>query len=282
MDIAQLTQEFTDLIRTDPGNFVAPEDAIRPELSGLRLYDDPLLAVGAADDPLFAQLRQSQILHPQALLPTDFLPNCRSVISFFLPFTQEVRRSNRESRDQPSDQWLHARIEGQLRVATASQRLCDLLRQAGGEALSPANDPRCRELAPYTFSWSERHAAYICGLGTFGLSRGLITAKGMAGRFGSVLTSLELPPTPRDYSDRYQYCTRCGQCARNCPAQAIDPAQEPDAAKDHRVCGPFVAATQRPPQGASGRQRYGCGKCQVSVPCENRIPGRKQQAEVRG
>lgn len=32
-------------------------------------------------------------------------------------------------------------------------------------------------------NWSERHAAYVCGLGTFGLSKGLITDKGMGRTF---------------------------------------------------------------------------------------------------
>ena len=35
-------------------------------------------------------------------------------------------------------------------------------------------------------TWSERHVAYVSGLGTFGLSGGLITAKGQAVRLGSV------------------------------------------------------------------------------------------------
>ena len=43
-------------------------------------------------------------------------------------------------------------------------------------------------------TWSERHVAYAAGLGTFGLSRGLITARGIAMRCGSVVT--DLPATP--------------------------------------------------------------------------------------
>ena len=46
----------------------------------------------------------------------------------------------------------------------------------------------------FTSIWSERHIAFICGLGTFGLSRGLITRKGICGRFGSLITDLDLYP----------------------------------------------------------------------------------------
>ena len=35
-------------------------------------------------------------------------------------------------------------------------------------------------ISPYISTWSERHAMYAAGLGTFGLSKGLITKKGMA------------------------------------------------------------------------------------------------------
>ena len=34
-------------------------------------------------------------------------------------------------------------------------------------------------------AWSERHAAYVAGLGTFSLTRALISERGMAGRYGS-------------------------------------------------------------------------------------------------
>jgi epoxyqueuosine reductase len=42
----------------------------------------------------------------------------------------------------------------------------------------------------YASSWSERHAAYAAGLGTFGLCDGLITARGKAVRFGSIISKL--------------------------------------------------------------------------------------------
>ena len=87
-------------------------------------------------------------------------------------------------------------------------------------------------LEPYASNWSERHVAYVCGLGTFGLSKGLITERGMAGRFGSIVTDAELAPTPRKYSDPFEYCTKCGACQFRCPAKAIDKSRGPALAKD--------------------------------------------------
>lgn len=98
----------------------------------------------------------------------------------------------------------------------------------------PASDPRFESVtkpdadraekwqgASYTSNWSERHVAFVCGLGTFGLSKGLITEKGIAGRLGSLIVSEKFAPRTREYTDIYEYCTRCGACIRRCPAGAI-------------------------------------------------------------
>ena len=116
----------------------------------------------------------------------------------------------------------------------------------------------------YSSNWSERHAAYVCGLGTFSLTRAIITQKGTAGRLGSIITDLELEPDPRPYTGLYDYCTRCGACIRRCPVQAIsleggklqDPCNQRSAMLRERYA-----------------PRYGCGKCQTGIPCQSRIPG---------
>ena len=129
-------------------------------------------------------------------------------------------------------------------------------------------------ITPYISTWSERHAAYAAGLGTFGLSKGLITKKGMAGRFGSVITSAEFDADIRPYSQPFEYCTMCGACMVKCPAGAIDKAKGCALGKDQLVCGPYVSGSKLPPHGPNQRVRYGCGKCQCGVPCESGIPKR--------
>lgn len=74
----------------------------------------------------------------------------------------------------------------------------------------PASDPRFESVTKpdpkrgekwqgvsYTSNWSERHVAFVCGLGTFGLSKGLITEKGIAGRLGSLIVSEKFEPRKR-------------------------------------------------------------------------------------
>lgn len=134
----------------------------------------------------------------------------------------------------------------------------------------PALDERfwAKEYSPhleasFTSNWSERHVAFVCGLGTFGLSKGLITPKGMAGRFGSIITELYLPPQKRGYENVYEYCSMCGSCAKKCPVNAISI----ENGKDHMICSKFLSKTAE-----KYKPRLGCGKCQIGVPCESRIP----------
>ena len=110
--------------------------------------------------------------------------------------------------------------------------------------------------------WSERHVAYLCGLGTFGLSKGIITRKGMAGRFASLVTALELPADERPYKGLYDYCIRCGECIRRCPVRAIS-----EEGKEHKPCHDWLLHVKK-----EYAPRLGCGKCQTAVPCESGIP----------
>ena len=270
MDKDQIISLARDFTEQSPLNLIPPGKALRPHLAGLRLYGQPLLAFGRADDPIFDRLRQKEVVGPHHLSPRDWLPEGRTVMAFFVPFSPEVRAANARDFDWPAAEWLHGRIEGQDFIRELSAVLQLALKQAGHPSLSPLLDPRLQavnyeEGNPMSFNsnWSERHAAHICGLGTFSLSRGLITEKGMAGRFGTVITSLPLEPDPRRYLEYDEYCTKCGACVGRCPAGAISL----ENGKEQKPCFDFqfrVLQKEKP--------YFGCGKCQVGVPCEDRRP----------
>ena len=275
LDFAKI-REYVD---EDRGNYVAAGTALAQDVAGMRIFDQPLFAVGDAQDPLFQKLQEPQAVGPHMRLPQDWLPGARSVVSFFLPFTEAVKGSNAprgksEGRDEeqqrrdPSNGWLHGRIEGQAFLLDVCRKMVSLLEAEGEEAVIPILEPGfwTEETSRFTSSWSERHVAFVCGLGTFGLSKGLITEKGICGRFGSVVTTAELPRTERPYTGIYEYCIQCGACARNCPVGAISL----EKGKDHVACGAYCAVMKE-----RYAPRYGCGKCQVSVPCMSRIPGRR-------
>ena len=248
-----------------------------PGTGNVVLFDEPLTGFAAADDDLFKSFKNPEIIGANYLTPTEWLPSAKTVVSFFLPFSEKVRTSNRSDKDDPSPEWLYGRIEGQEYITRFMDGLRNLMEGKEIESIVPSSDPRFGMQIEMRSSdgiddfhvdsrWSERHAAYVCGLGTFGLSRGLITEKGMAGRFASLIVSEEFEATERPYTGIDDYCVRCGACARNCPVHAISL----EHGKNNILCKAKLDEMK-----VKYSPRYGCGKCQVGVPCEFRAPGRK-------
>lgn len=274
-----LEKQIEQFVMENRLNYVSEEEAIAPEYAGLRMYDTPIWGYGDAKDPMFEDLKKHEAVGEQFLLPDEWLPDAKSVISFFIPFTDEVKKSNWTDAIEPSAQWLHARIEGQRFVIAVCDEIQRILKEEGIESVIPASDQRFESVtkpdanrpekwkdASYTSNWSERHVAFVCGLGTFGLSKGLITEKGIAGRLGSLVVNERFEPRRREYTDIYEYCTHCGACIRRCPAKAISL----ERGKEHLPCDQFLEETKK-----KYVPRYGCGKCQTKVPCESRIPGKR-------
>ena len=121
--------------------------------------------------------------------------------------------------------------------------------------------------------WSERHVAFVAGMGTFGLSGGLITEHGIAHRLASVVTSLELPIDERSYGDDFTaWCTKCGACRRRCPAGSIgNTLAERDKTKCKEYQAKNIASTRSDTYGWMDFA-IGCGLCQTAVPCEYKRP----------
>ncbi len=269
-DLADIAAAFAEY---SASNYIDRQTAISEKVAGIKIYDAPLVGVGSPHDPLFRMIQDPSVVGPHFIMPLDWMPEAKSVLSIFLPFTEAIKKGASQGA-WPSEEWLHGRIEGQAFVNLMCQHLLAALGDAGYKSISPSLDERFwARMAPdpesaqpdlaFTSVWSERHVAFICGLGTFGISYGLITARGMAGRFGSILTDLELPPDPRGYEEIREYCDLCGTCARNCPVQAISL----ENGKNHAICSAFLDRVLE-----RFKPRFGCNKCQTGVPCESRIP----------
>ncbi|AKN33737.1 4Fe-4S ferredoxin [Clostridium carboxidivorans P7] len=270
MNKEYLIKIASDFVENSKDNYIADEIAISENVAGMKIFEAPIFAFGASDDEYFTLLKKPSAVGEHFLLPKEWLPQSKTVISFFLPFSETVKKGNRREKSWPSEEWLHGRIEGQSFINKLCMYLKSELMNAGYNTVVPALNERfwAKEYSPepevsFTSNWSERHAAFVCGLGTFGLSKGLITSKGMAGRFGSIITELYLPPQKRGYENVYEYCSMCGACAKKCPVNAISI----ENGKDHMICSKFLNKTAE-----KYKPRYGCGKCQIGVPCESRIP----------
>jgi epoxyqueuosine reductase len=200
-----------------------------------------------------------------------------TVISWALCHTVESKASNRDQTFYPSERWARARIFGQACSRALHLALAEALGAAGHPTVVPSLlkefcEPRSAKFG-LASSWSERHVAYISGLGTFGLSGGIITSKGQAVRFGSVVVQAEIPATPRLYDDPFAYCLHyargtCGSCADRCPAASVR-VEGRDKKACQRHLQPVTADYVLKEYGFEG---YGCGLCQTGVPCESGIP----------
>jgi epoxyqueuosine reductase len=270
-DLIKIAANF---VESSQDNYISKQIALSENVVGMKIFEAPIFAFGCAQDEYFKLLKNPLAIGDHFLLPEQWLPKSKTVISFFLPFTTVVKNANSVNMSWPAKEWLHGRIEGQAFLNKLCQHLKAELINAGYDSLVPSLDERFwaktsansetqHSKVSFTSNWSERHVAFVCGLGTFGLSKGLITSKGVAGRFGSVITELNLPADKREYENIYEYCSMCGACVKNCPVNAISL----ENGKNHRICSDFLDRTAK-----KYKPRYGCGKCQIHVPCENNIP----------
>lgn len=269
-----ITKSLTEFLSENPNNAIQASYALDKSLVGIPFFESPLVASAAADDPIFDKFKNDPaIIGPAFILPNEWLPGAKSVISFFLPFTEEFRNSNKSVVSGPSHAWCHGRKEGQQFLMLGCEHIAKVLRNAGYEAIIPAGDPRCESFCDsgkvamgqpmYVSTWSERHVAFAAGLGTFGLTKYLITEKGACGRLGSIITTAPIEVTPRPYTEPYEYCTFCGACARRCPVNAISR----EKGKDMMACSARLNEI-----GKNYTPKHGCEKCQIDLPCTTKIP----------
>jgi len=275
MNKERLKQDLTELFRSCRGNIVPAELALEG-CAGLILFQEPLIGISSPDDEIYIEYKKAEVIGENFMLPSEWLPDAGSVISFFFPFTEAVKNSNRGDPENTSPEWLHARVEGQALITEFTDKLKEYFAGYGLNACVPATDERfavqITELPEgdpkgihISSNWSERHAAYASGLGTFCLTRGLISSKGVAGRYASIIISGSVEPDERQYTGIYDYCIMCGACIRRCPVNAISL----EGGKNQALCRAWNDKTRK-----TYNPRYGCGKCQTGVPCEGRIPVR--------
>ncbi len=253
--IPELEKRMVNYVETNELNFLN-------DFNGMQIFSRPLIGVAASSDPLWKNLKNPEVVHPNHLTPLEWMPEAKSVISYFLPFTEDIRRSNRIN-GQPSQEWLYGRYDGEIFNNSLRSLIVEILRFEGVKAMAPALDVRF-SISNHVSNWSERHVAFISGLGTFSLSYSLITNLGTAGRFGSVIVDKELEPTPRPYQEIDEYCDGCGNCILRCPSHAIT-----GKGKDKESCFNYINSILK-----LNESWDGCGKCQTRVPCEFKNPNR--------
>lgn len=233
------------------------------DLGVAKIFDSPIIGAARADDPLFLKLKETEVIGPNHRLPKEWLPSARTVISYFLPFSKELLIANRASGF-PALEWV-GKNEAKKFNSGLRDYLVEQLEIRGEKAIAPNRDPEYKVIDRRS-NWSEKHSAYICGLGSFGQNTFLITSRGCAGRLGSVITSMELEVTSNRYRLFLAYCRECGKCFNSCPVGAMKPE-----GKDNELCTNYLKEVIKP----NFSPHFGCGKCQVLVPCASLMPQAK-------
>ena len=277
-----IEQEIRDFMRTSPANRLS-------FINDYVMWDKPLVKFADGDDPIFTEYKT--IIAPTHFTPREALakaynrspedmPARLSEISCILPTTEETRTSNRAETLAPSRLWSHTRWYGEKFNGRLQAYVVGLLNDLGYQAVAPFSQPYFKvytnEKGPYS-NWSERHIAYVAGHGTFSLSDGFITERGIAHRCGSVVTTVELPASPRTAKGPYSNClfyagVICQACIKRCPAGAIT-----EEGHDKIKCQQYLrdigySAAALKDGYDNDKSVAGCGLCQTKVPCESRMP----------
>jgi epoxyqueuosine reductase len=278
--VIQLERIIRDFWTSSPSNSLHLD-------TGEKAWAMPHVAIARGDDPLFLRNKEMigtflwtpeeayTLAFPDAPAPADQL----SVISYVLPQTPETRADQCREDAVPTERWARSRFFGEKFNCELRLHLAGVLTQAGHPSVAPERLPdfgyQHSEHFGLASNWSERHVAFVAGLGTFGLSDAMITRWGKAVRFGSVVSRISLPATRRAYGDdHHAWCLwyakgTCGACAKRCPAAAITTVK----GHDKQACFAYIRETTAP----FATRTYGtgatpCGLCQVKIPCEAQVP----------
>ena len=252
---------------------------------GDRAWGEPLVGFCRGDDPLFDFFKND--IGPFHWTPLEIFSATYpeepaasadlTVITWILPQMDATKADHRRQKTHPAERWTRARHFGEKFNELLRSHVADKLSAAGHPAVAPILSPlfAWRDSSRYSIAsnWSERHAAFACGLGTFGLCDGLITSVGKAVRLGSVVAKISLHTQPRPYTDIHAYCLyysqgACGKCMKRCPVGAIG-----EKSHDKIKCKSYlIDAMKEFTKEQIGIATPGCGLCQVGVPCESGIP----------
>lgn len=248
-------------------------------------FAEPLVGFSSAADLLYPFYKEH--IDPNFYrLPTEWLqsacgkafaPEEVSVISWVMPQTEDTRKKSAALEDHAPLEWLMVRIHGEECNRDMASALAAHLNELGYEAVAPMSSSEFSwgdsEKYKIISNWSERHTALISGLGTFGLCDGLISKKGKAVRYGSVIVHAKLTPTPREYTEYNEYCQAkngCTACIRRCPAGAITL----EGGHNKEKCQAYQAQVLKEyyKKEFNHEGLSVCGLCQTGVPCECGVP----------
>ncbi len=267
-----------------------------PNFNNEPVIAEPIIGFADGRDPLFSEYKRKDIIGEYHLTPEEAMATylerqqkkaldkrlqAVSVIAVAFTPSRETRLSNPNNARMASPRWGRAYGTSFGLMYETLNYAVSLLEAAGRRAVAPAcTRPMSIKISPEGLpyaDWSEKHAAYAAGLGTFGLNTSLITEAGLPTQIGSIITDLAITATPRIYDNYRAHCRgyrddSCRLCAKHCPSGAVN-----IKAFDGKKC---MAYTHDVLPGIN-RELYGeskpgthpmCALCQIRLPCEAGFP----------
>lgn len=194
----------------------------------IRHQDIPLFGIAPAErweEPPF------QPWMPKEFYPRYIFPECGSVIVIGYPVSLPVIETTPSIHYHEMYKTINALLD------QSAYRISLFLNQQGHASFYLPRDGygslsviRDRPIAFF----SHRHAAYLAGLGTFGLNNTLLTEQfGPRVRFTSIFTTANLPTDDVMVKD---LCIKCHRCVKKCPVNAIPGFDYPSGLIDKSLC----------------------------------------------
>jgi len=234
-------------------------------INRLNMWREPIIEIISAKNEKLRELKQ--IVSLDHFMPYDILPDSKSIISFFIPFSENIAKSNINGT-MASKEWAQAYIKTNDLIKVINDKTEELMDKNGYKT---GKIPATHNFNEKTLisNWSHRHIAFIAGIGTFGINNMLITKKGCCGRLGSIIISYELN-NYKDTGKVKEKCLNklngnCGICQKRCIASAYK-NNSFNGNICHRQC--LENAEYNKETGYADV----CGKCLVGLPCSIKEP----------
>ena len=231
----------------------------------LNLWKEPIIEIISANDEKLRSLKET--IFAEHYIPYDILPDAKSIICFFIPFQENIVKSNVDGII-ASEEWVLAYIKTNDVIKIINDNI-ELLMTRKGYKAGKIPATHNFDVNKLISNWSHRHIAYIAGIGTFGINNMLITKNGCCGRIGSIILNFEFDSYVQTVNTKEKCLKKingsCGICQRKCMLNCYDN----DDFNRHKC---YEQCMKNDEYHKTNGNANVCGKCLVGLPCSTIEP----------